>query len=454
LIGGERGDVIDSVTRVYQSAKMMRWIYPLILLLALPLVWLRLAWRARREPEYGKRRAERFGHVAESVRTGPIWFHTVSAGETIAAAPLIREVTQLLARTPDAPPVLVTTMTPTGSAQVIERLGDLVDHCYAPYDFGFGVRRFYAQVRPRLLVLMETELWPNLIAEAHAHGVPVLLVNARLSARSAAGYAKLGGLTRRMLSQVDMIACQTQDHSDRFESLGAPHTSVLGSVKFDVELPADFPAQVHQLGSQLGLIDSQVWIAASTHPGEDEIVLAVFTRLREQFPQLRLLLVPRHPVRADEVAALVTGYSLARQSELCAGDMSPPTVPADVIIGDVMGSLLLLYGLAGVAFIGGSLVPLGGHNPIEPALCSVPAMSGPHQFNFTQAMQALEAAGAHVTVADGDELAAQLSAWLSEPAQAQGAGAAGGAVLTENRGAQARILNLLREHLTKIGIDL
>ena len=430
---------------------MMRLVYPVILYLAFPLVWLRLRWRARREPEYGRRQGERFGRVPETVRRGPVWFHTVSAGETIAAAPMIAGLAEAH---PDVP-FLVTTMTPTGSQQVTDRLGNKVDHCYAPYDFGFGVRRFYDTVAPRLLVLMETELWPNLIGEASQRGIPVMLVNARLSERSAAGYARLGGLARRMLNQVGLIACQTVDHRERFEALGAPRVEVVGSVKFDLTLPRDFASNGARLARRLGTTDCVVWIAASTHPGEDELVLAAFRKLREAHPTLRLLLVPRHPVRAAELGELVLdeGYTVSFHSALCPEDSSQralrdgPVRATDVIVGDVMGTLLDLYGIADLAFVGGSFVPVGGHNPIEPALCGVPATSGPHQFNFTDVMEALENVGSLVTVADADALAAQTQAWLDDPGAAEAAGAAGLGVIEANRGAQARITQLVEERL-------
>ena len=430
---------------------MMRLVYPVILFLALPLVWLRLQWRSRREPEYGQRQGERFGRVPETVRRGPVWFHTVSAGETIAAAPMIAALAE---RHSDVP-FLVTTMTPTGSQQVVDRLGRLVDHCYAPYDFGFGVRRFFDRVAPRLLVLMETELWPNLIGEAYARGVPVLLVNARLSQRSANGYARLGALADRMLGQVDLIACQTVDHRLRFEALGAPRVEVVGSVKFDLTLPRDFASNGARLARRLGTQEETVWIAASTHPGEDEIVLEAFARVRETHPELKLVLVPRHPVRGADVGALAesAGYTVSYQSVLSPedgreGGSEGPVRATDVIVGDVMGTLLSLYGLADVAFVGGSFVEVGGHNPIEPALCGVPAISGPHQFNFTDVMEALEHVGSLVTVSDAAALAVQILIWLDDPRAAEAAGAAGLGVIEANRGAQARITQLIEERLS------
>ena len=422
---------------------MMAWVYKIVLWVARPLVWLRLQRRARREPAYGERQAERFGHVPASVRRHCIWFHTVSAGETIAASTLIRKLTQEY----PAAPFLVTTMTPTGSEQVTARLGDCVDHCYAPYDFGSAVRRFFERVQPRILVLMETELWPNLIAEAHRRGVPVMLVNGRLSARSAAGYGRVAGLTRPMLSRLSDLACQSTEHAERFIALGAnaATTHALGSVKYDVTKPDGFAEAVATLRVEFAIGGRLVWIAASTHPGEDELVLQAYRQVREQVPDLCLILVPRHPVRTQSVCELVTaaGFSASCQSERRHGQAA-----TDVIIGDVMGTLLHLYGLADVAFVGGSFVDVGGHNPLEPALCRLPIISGPHQFNFTQVMQDLEAKGGLQTVESAAELADALIVLLLNDARRHKAGAAAAATLDENRGATDRVLALLRSRIT------
>jgi 3-deoxy-D-manno-octulosonic-acid transferase len=246
-----------------------RLLYGVLLLLARPLVRLRLAHRARRDPAYGERIEERFAHLPEGPRRGAIWFHTVSAGETIAAAPIILALAD---RHPHVP-VLVTTMTPTGSAQVARLLGDRVAHCYAPYDFPAVVAEFFDRLAPRLLVLMETELWPNMLREAARRDVPALLVNARLSERSAKGYARIGALTRSMLESLRFIACQYPDHAERFLALGAPADRVgaLGSVKFDIRLPIDHADRVRSMRERWALTERPVWIAGSTHPGEEEM---------------------------------------------------------------------------------------------------------------------------------------------------------------------------------------
>ncbi len=422
-----------------RGAALLGWraLYATLLRLARPLVRLRLARRARRDPAYGDRIGERFARLPDNLPAGAVWFHTVSAGETIAAAPVIRQLTQ------DHPgvPVLVTTMTPTGSAQVKRLLDDSVAHCYAPYDFPDVVARFFERIRPRLLVLMETELWPNILREADRRNVPAMLVNARLSERSARGYARLGALTRSMLGQLRFIACQYPDHADRFLALGAPpdRIGVLGSVKFDIRLPDDHTARVQEIRRLWNLDGRPVWIAGSTHPGEEEIVLAAHALLKARFPELLLILVPRHPERRAEVGALIdgAGFSQAWMSEVA----SP--AGRDVVLGDTMGELLYLYGVSQVAFLGGSLVSVGGHNPIEAAICGIPLVMGPETFNFPDVVAAFSDAGCLRLATDAETLAARVAGYLADEAARDAAGAAAAEVVRVNAGAMSRLLELL-----------
>ena len=444
---------------------MFALIYPIVLFIAKPLVHLRLRWRARREPEYGLRQAERFGQVPADIQTGPIWFHTVSAGETIAAAPMIAHLAKEFAELP----FLVTTMTPTGSDQVQARLADYVQHCYAPYDFATAVEQFYARVQPRMLILMETELWPNLINHAAKRNIPVLLVNARLSARSARGYKRVASLTRPMLGNLSLIACQNEDHRQRFIELGAEaaHVEVFGNVKFDVAKLAATGQQQVELKKLLGITAAPlVWIAASTHPGEDAIVFAAFAELRKHYPALSLILVPRHPHRAEGLfnEAEQLGYTTILHSERLAaqaiGDPSEEAITpsatqqatqqSDVVIGDVMGTLLALYGLADVAFVGGSLVDVGGHNPIEPALHGIPILSGEHRHNFADVFNQLEEAGAVVSVASAEDIVAQLRELFAHTQRGVAMGRAGLAVIESNRGATMAIQQLLAEKIRQL----
>ena len=418
---------------------MSMFFYRVVLRLARPLVRLRLRRRAKREPEYGDRVSERFGQVPDQIPTGVVWFHTVSAGETIAATPLIRELKEAFPNLP----FLVTTMTPTGSAQVQERLGDIVLHCYAPYDFSDSVERFFNRVQPKALILMETELWPNWVRHARARSVPVMAINARLSEKSARGYARLGGLVRDMLDYIELIACQSRAHRDRFIGLGATAQKVVvtGSVKFDVKLPGDFGEEVSRLEEKFGLSHCPVWIAASTHPGEDEVVLAAHAEILNKAPNTKLILVPRHPVRVPEVAEMIeaAGFDYVLQSSEGGS--------AQVLLGDVMGTLQYLYGLADSAFVGGSLVDVGGHNPIEPALCEIPVVSGPHQHNFTEIMESLAQAGGLKTITGADELAQVIGEWLNYAELRETAGKAAAKIVDENRGAQTKVHDLVRARI-------
>lgn len=426
--------------------ELWRIVYQVLLLFAFPWVHGRLRWRARKEPAYGERIAERFGHLPADIPRRPVWFHTVSAGEAIAAAPVIAS---LVEEFPDVD-FLVTTMTPTGSAQVSAKLMRSVAHCYAPYDFRRGVRRFFARVEPRLLVLMETELWPNMLAEADAQGTPALLVNARLSERSASGYAKFGPLTRQMLNDLKFIACQYPDHAERFLALGASPATVgaLGSVKFDVTLPSDHEDRVAALMTDWSLAGLPVWIAGSTHPGEDEIVLEAHRRIREKFPTAVLLLVPRHPARATDLEALIrqNGFTCLRQSKTVRAIETTP----DVILADTMGQLLYLYGLSKVAFLGGSLVSVGGHNPIEAAVCGQPLIMGPETFNFPDVVAAFSDAGCLTLVADAAELAQTVLCYFADEARTKREAQAAAAVVTRNTGATERLLELLRGEIRSV----
>ena len=421
-------------------ATMWRVVYRLLLWLGLPWVWLRLKLKARRDPAYGERIGERFGRLPADLPKGVIWFHTVSAGESIAAAPTIAA---LKARFADLP-FLVTTMTPTGSEQVRARLGNQVSHCYAPYDYGFAVRRLLDTVQPRLLAVMETELWPHWIDACHDRGIPVCVVNARLSARSARGYARVGGLTRRMLARLEFVAAQYPDHSQRFVMLGAASERVhtLGSIKFDVEPPDDLAERTARWRARWGL-EGPLWIAGSTHPGEDEVVLEAHRQVAARVPNVRCIVVPRHPERARDVVTLAedAGFRVARMSE-------SPELGWQVLVCDEMGQLLYLYALSDVAFLGGSLVPVGGHNPIEPALFRQPLLMGSHRFNFADVAERFEAAGCLHAVDDAGTLAAKLLALLDDAAERNRQGAAAYGVVEANRGAGARLQQLLTATIT------
>ena len=415
--------------------RILRWLYTGLLYLLLPLALLRLYWRGRQDAGHRRRWRERLG-IIPPLPAGGLWLHAVSVGETRAALPLIRA---LLNRYPDLP-LLVTTTTLTGSRQVREALGEQVQHVYAPYDLPGAVARFLRQTKPRLAVIMETELWPNLLRQCAVTGIPTLIANARLSERSARGYRRIGGLTAAMLRDITLIAAQAEADAERFRALGAPRVEITGNLMYDLTLPDDLAERGRQFRQDVLGVRRPVWIAASTHAGEDEQVLDAFARLRARWPELLLLLVPRHPERFDGVAVLCQqrGFSVVRRSE-----QRPCASETAVFLGDSMGELLRFYAAADLAFVGGSLVPTGGHNVLEPALLGLPVLFGPHMFNFTEAGERLLEADAAWRVADAAELAAQVDRLLADPAWRQQAGRRGRAVVEHHRGALAALLGCI-----------
>lgn len=419
---------------------MNRSLYTLLFHLGLPLVAGRLAWRAWQAPAYAKRIGERFALGLPPLKPGGIWLHAVSVGESIAAAPLVRE---LLVRYPDLP-ITISCMTPTGSERIQAMFGGAeyagrVQHCYLPYDLPWAAARFLERLQPKLAVIMETELWPNHIHQCAKRGIPLALANARLSVRSARGYARFAKLTAPMLAELDLIAVQTRAEAERFRSLGArPEcVEVTGSIKFDLHIDPELLSRAVALREQWQAQVRPIWIAASTHAGEDEIVLAAHRELLKQWPEALLILVPRHPERFNAVFELCQrqGFSTRRRSSgetVVAGDQ--------VLLGDTMGELLFLYALADTAFVGGSLVANGGHNLLEPAALGKPVLSGPHLFNFLDIAAQLRDAGALSEVADAQGLARRVEQLWRQPAEAQAMRAAGLAVMQANQGALARLL--------------
>lgn len=416
-----------------------RWLYTAILRLVFPLIWLRLWLRGRNAPEYRLRWRERLGFSAQPrPAQRPLWIHAVSVGETLAAQPLIAAIRQQY----PALPLLITTMTPTGSERVRAIWGDTVSHVYAPYDYPGAIARFLRHWQPCALVVMETELWPNTLAAAKRKGLPVLLANARLSERSAQGYARAGALTREMLLSLSMVAAQDAATAARFQALGLPAERIVvtGSLKFDLTISAAQTALADAWRLQAGLQARPIWVAASTHAGEDAFMLAAHAALREKQPDALLILVPRHPERFDSVAQQIqaAGMTCVRRS------MQAPVQPDTAVwLGDSMGELLSWLALAQAAFVGGSLVPTGGHNALEPIALGVPTLTGPHDFNFASINAELRAAGALVTVSDAASLALALNTLLGDAALAQQHRDAGMRVLAANRGAVARQLSLL-----------
>ena len=417
---------------------MNRTLYTLLFHLGLPLVAIRLWLRARKAPAYTRRIGERFAMNLPAMQPGGIWVHAVSVGESIAAAPMIRE---LLKRYPQLP-ITVTCMTPTGSERIQALFANepRIQHCYLPYDLPWAAARFLERVKPKLGVIMETELWPNHIHQCAKRGIPVALANARLSERSAKGYARFAGLTRPMLEEMSLIAVQTEAEAERFRLLGArPEcVEVTGSIKFDLSIDPQLLIKARELREQWQAQERPVWIAASTHEGEDEIVLAAHRQLLASYPNALLILVPRHPERFNSVFELCRreGFATVRRS-------SGESVEAQtqVLLGDTMGELLFLYALADSAFVGGSLVPNGGHNLLEPAALAKPVLSGPHLFNFLEIAAKLRDAAALEEVDDVQGLAVAVQRLFELPQDAQRMAQAGLKVMQLNQGALQRLLD-------------
>ena len=419
----------------------MRNLYTLLLYLLAPLVLVRLAWRSMRAPDYRRRWPERFGHIEPALGERVIWIHAVSVGEVQAAEPVVRA---LLEQRPDHS-ILITTVTPTGSARVIALFGHDVAHVYAPYDLPDVVSRFLGRVRPQLAIVMETELWPNLFHACQHRNIPLLLINARLSERSVAGYRRVHGLASETLAAVTEIAAQSELDAARFVSLGAAEqrVTVTGNLKFEQRVPHSLLERAEVLRRDWG-VGRTVWVAGSTHEGEDELLLDVFRQLRERFSDCLLVLVPRHPERFERVA------ELCRQRHyrtLLRSEGVPCASAIEVFVGDSMGEVSFFYAASDVACVGGSLVPHGGHNLLEPAALGVPVVTGPHVFNFVEISELLQQAGACVKVDDSVGLSATLSLWLGDANERHRVGQCGREVVEKNRGALHSIMAMIDRHL-------
>lgn len=417
----------------------MRLVYSALLYLLTPLVLLHLLWRGVREPGYWRRVPERFGFVARRPEGFAVWVHAVSVGESVAALPLVR---RLLERNPPGS-VLVTTTTPSGAERVRAAFGDRVIHAYVPYDLPGAVARFLDRARPRRAIVMETELWPNLYRALARRHVPIVIANARLSPRSVGRYLRVRGLASGTLAHCAAIAAQSTADAERFRMLGAEpgRVHVLGNLKFDLEMPREQVAAGRALRVRWG-VARPVWIAASTHEGEEAAALRAHRILLARYREAVLILVPRHPQRFDAVARLAaeSGLRSVRRSAITA-DMPLDTL--QVLVGDSMGELPLYFGGADVAFVGGSLVEVGGHNVLEPAALGVPVVFGPYMFNFEQARALLLEHGAARQIDGVLQLEPAVSKLFHEPAQRDAMGRAGREVLQANRGALDRLMGLI-----------
>jgi 3-deoxy-D-manno-octulosonic-acid transferase len=421
---------------------MIRRLYSLLIYCAVPFAFAVVLWRGLRDRGYWQGLSERFGWGPHEPTAAAIWLHAVSLGEMSAAAPLVRA---LRLRYPQNPLVL-TTATPTGRARARGLFGDTVDVRFLPYDTPGAVARFLDRIRPRLAIIMETELWPNLYDACERRGVPLVLASARLSAKSVARYRRFGSLFRRIFSAISLIAAQTREDAERFVAIGAQsaRTQVVGNIKFDMQPGAGVIDQGRALRAAFGSA-RPTWIAGSTHAGEEEQVLAAHTELQADRPDALLLLVPRHPDRFDGVADLLSrrGLRFTRRSH----GMAPDGGTAVVLV-DTVGELAALYAAADAAFVGGSLVPIGGHNLLEPAALGLPLLTGPSQFNAKDIARLLIQQGAALQVVDARELAGAVIRLLADPAERQRMGTIGRHIVESNRGSVARLLEFIEPLLS------
>jgi 3-deoxy-D-manno-octulosonic-acid transferase len=425
---------------------LMRLIYSVVITLLLPALFLRLWFKGKKSPDYRKRWAERLGWFdSTQCISGGICFHCVSVGETLAAVPLIKQVQQQYPQLQ----ITVTSTTPTGSARVKAAFGDSVFHVYLPFDTPGAVKRFFNKIKPQLLVIVETELWPNLLHYASQFQCQTLLANARLSARSAKGYKnKITTLSAGMMADLSCVAAHHHDDGERFCQLGlAPDKlQVIGSIKFDVNIDPAMVEQAQALKNQWAA-NRPVWVVGSTHQGEDELILQAFNQILQQQPNTLLILVPRHPERFEQVKELISQNQL---NLITRSSGQTPQAETAVVLGDTMGELMLFWAMADVAFVGGSLVARGGHNPLEPAAFGVPVLSGIEVFNFAAIYQLLEQHQAVTMVNEPQQLGQTVVNLLQNPALAKQLGSNALTVVNQNRGALKRlnqqIAQLLSNH--------
>ena len=418
----------------------MRHFYSGLFYLILPWAFLRLLWRSRRNPAYRQRWAERLGYVPLRVQAS-IWVHAASVGETLAAIPLINALQTLYPQSP----IVVTNMTITGAARTQAVFGASVHQLYVPYDVPGAVSRFLDRVQPRLLIVIETELWPNLFALTQARGIPIFLANARLSEKSAKGYARIKQLTQGLLQTITIAAVQTRIEAERFIALGLPadRAEVTGSIKFDISVPDEIKEKARALRATWPS-HARVWIAASTHASEEEVMFVAHRELLKTYPDALLLLAPRHPERFAAVLALAIaqGFKVARRSL-----QEPVQADTQVYLCDTMGELVLLYAASDVAFVGGSLVDIGGHNMLEAAVLAKPLIMGPELFNFAEISQKLLQQKAMFKIHDAVELSRILLNLFQDDAWCLEVGQNALRVVEANRGALAKHLKLIQAML-------
>ncbi len=415
----------------------MRYLYSSLFYLVIPFILLRLLWRSIKAPAYRHRWRERFALYNKSYPQDVIWFHAVSVGESEALFPLVKQIQK---QQPNLN-ILITTTTPTGSARVKAVMQDTVIHVYLPYDIPDAINRFMRCFKPKLAVIMETEIWPNLFMACGKRGIPLYIINARLSEKSARGYQKIPSLVGSALAQVSLVATQTEEDAKRFISIGAntDKVQVLGNIKFDIKVPQDTIGQGLQIKNDL-FVSRFVWLIASTHKDEESIFLAVYQELKKKIPELLLVIVPRHPERFTEVRRLCEQQQLAVVLRTSKAKISEKT---DVYLADTLGELKMLYASADVAFVGGSMVPSGGHNILEAAAVGVPVMFGPYMSNFKDIAQGVLVANAALQCQDKEDLIINLLILYNKSSYRITLAENAKAFVLQNQGATDKICKIL-----------
>lgn len=423
----------------------MRILYVLLVYLLAPLVIAMEVWKALWNPEYRGRLRQRLGFIEKQPHGGCLWVHAVSVGEVQAAAALIQALRKLY----PAMPVVITTVTPTGAQRARALFGETVHQYYLPYDLPGSVGRFLDRVQPRVAIILETEIWPTLYHTLGRRGIPLVMASARVSTRSVDRYRRMASLFRETLSHGILIGAQTAADAERFRAIGAApdRVRVTGNVKFDMEIPATSVAAGRDFRARCAA-GRPVWVAGSTHEGEEEAVLVAHAIVRERHPGALLILVPRHPQRFESVRALLRrrGLDFAQRSS-----SQEPTPAQEVYLVDTLGELQMFYAAADVAFVGGSLVPVGGHSLLEPAVLGLPMLSGPHTHNAQDVADLLEQCGALRIVRSNEDLARRACQWLDDPALARADGARGQQVVAQSRGAVSRLVAMVVPLLSRSG---
>ena len=417
----------------------MRILYTILYFISIPFILLRLLIKSYKQPEYRTGWQQRLG-LCPINNTPTLWIHTVSMGEAVACTPLIE---QLCVRYPNHR-ILVTTTTPTGKKHIELKFGSKVTHSYTPYDIPFILKHFIHQHHIQACIIMERELWPNIINTCNNLSLPILLINARLSERSTQSYKRLGYFARRMISQIDLIMAQSEDVADRFVRLGyaRDHIKITGSIKFDITIDEAITNKALELKAQFH--NRPTFIAASTHHKEEQQILEAFALIRQHIPNALLIIAPRHNNRFDDVYTLCqkNASHVARRSQ-----QQPITETTDIYLADTMGELLIMYGAADIAFVGGSFVPVGGHNLIEPAAMNTPVLSGPHLHNFLEIRDLLLAQKALIIAANPEALAKAVTQLLQNTSHYHTMQQGARQVIQHNHGALEETLKLIDKYI-------